>query len=150
MSLTTVGLDVGDDWIGIKNAELGGLVIQGDEPVIRGCELLSKLVKQNTKGDLRFFLPPGPPSYGRPLTLYKSLWIILVLHLLVIHVYTWVHVPSATSSTCCELQRSFPYYCGQIVSCGHLMQRWQLPPGIASLPCFHGWPTMLVLFAWDA
>ena len=59
--------------MGIKNTELGGLVIRGDEPVIRGCELLSKLVKWNTKGDLRFFLPPGPPSYGRPLTLYSSL-----------------------------------------------------------------------------
>ena len=58
MCLTTIGLDVGDDWIGIKNVELDELVIRGDEPAIWGCELLSKLVKQSTKGDLRFFLRP--------------------------------------------------------------------------------------------
>ena len=85
MSLTTVNVDVRDDWIGARNTELDGLMIRGDEFTIRGCELLS---------------PSGcpPPSYGRPLTLYSSLWTILVLHLLVIHAYTWVHVPSATPS----------------------------------------------------
>ena len=61
MSLTAIGLDVGDDWIAIRNTDLGGLVIQGDEPAIRGCGLLSKLVKQSTKGDVSFFLPPVPP-----------------------------------------------------------------------------------------
>ena len=50
-----VGLDV-DDWIGIRNTKLGRLVIRGDEPAIRGCELLSKLVKQSTKGDVSFYL----------------------------------------------------------------------------------------------
>ena len=39
-----------------------------------------------------------PPSYGRSLTLYSSLWTILVLHLLLIHAYTWVHVPLAAPS----------------------------------------------------
>ena len=70
MGLTTVGLDVGDDWIGIRNTELGGLVIQGNEPAIRGCELLSKLDKQGTKGDVSFFLPPVPPL------LWKASYII--------------------------------------------------------------------------
>ena len=61
MGLTTVGLDVGDDSIRIRNTELGGLVIRGNELAIRGCELLSKLVKQGTKRDVSFFLPPVPP-----------------------------------------------------------------------------------------
>ena len=157
MSLTTVGLDVRDDWIEIRNTELGGLVIRRDEPAIQVCELLSKLVKQSTKGDVSFFLPPVPPSYGRPLTLYSFLWTILVLHLLVIYAYTWVHVPSATSSTCCELQQP-RWYCSGVIS--SLMrpyrQLWAFnaevtaSPEIAPPPCFHGWPTVLVLFAWDA
>ena len=50
-------------------------MIREDELTIRGCELLSPSV-----------VPPF--SYGRPLTLYSSLWTILVLHLLVIHAYT--------------------------------------------------------------
>ena len=157
MCLTTIGLDVGDDWIGIKNVELDELVIRGDEPAIWGCELLSKLVKQSTKGDLRFFLPPpppSPPSYGRPLTFYSSLWTILVLHLLVIHAYTWVHVPSTTSSTCYELQQP-RWYCSRVIS--SLMrpnhQLWAFnvevtaSPGIVPPPYFHGWPIVLVLFA---
>ena len=60
MSLTTVGLDIGDNLIGIRNTELDELVIRGDELTIRRCELLSKLVKQSTKGDVSFFLPPAP------------------------------------------------------------------------------------------
>ena len=79
--------------------DLDGLMIRGDELTIRGCELLSNLIKQSTKGD-ESFSPSGrpPPFYGRSLTLYSSLWTIMVLHLLVIHTYTWMHIPSATSS----------------------------------------------------
>ena len=104
MSLTTVGVEVRDDWIGTRNTELGGLMVWGDEPTIRGCELLSKLIKQSTKRDwdrYSVLLPSSGHSlfsYRRPLTLYSSLWTILVLHLLVINAYTWVHVPSATLS----------------------------------------------------
>ena len=58
MSLTTANVDVKDDWVGIKDIELGKLMILGDELTIRGCELLSKLIKQSTKGDVSFFLPP--------------------------------------------------------------------------------------------
>ena len=65
-----VGLGVGDDWMGIKNTELGGLVIRGDEPAIWECEPLSKLVKQSTKGGSQLL---SPSSYGEPLTLYSSL-----------------------------------------------------------------------------
>ena len=116
--------------------DLDGLKIRGDELTIRGCELLSSLIKQSTKGDVSFSLPPVVPlhSYGRSLTLYSSLWTILVLHLLVIHAYTWVHVPSATPSnvlwvvvTQIALFRGHVHINGdQNVSCGYLMRRWQL------------------------
>ena len=108
------------------------------------------------KGTSASFSPPSPPSSGRPLTLYSSLWTILVLHLLVIHAYTWVHVPSTTSSTCYELQQP-RWYCSRVIS--SLMQPnhqlWAFnvevttSPRIAPPPYFHGWPTVLVLFAWD-
>ena len=108
------------------------------------------------KGISASFSPPGPPSYGRPLTLYSSLWTILVLHLLVIHAYTWVHIPSTTSLTCYELQQP-RWYCSRVIS--SLMwpnhQLWAFnaevtaSPGIALPPYFYGWPTVLVLFAWD-
>ena len=51
MSLTTANVDVKDDWVGTRDTELGELMIRGDELTIRGCELLSKLIKQSTKGD---------------------------------------------------------------------------------------------------
>ena len=99
MSLTMVNVDVRDDWVGTKSAEVDGLMIRGDELTIRRCELLFSLIKQSTKGDPPSSLSASrPPSHGRSLTLYSSLWTILVLHLLVIHAYTWVHVPSATPS----------------------------------------------------
>ena len=34
------------------------------------------------------------PPHGGSLTLYNSLWTILILHLLIIWALTWVHVPS--------------------------------------------------------
>ena len=100
MSLTTINVDVRDGWKGTRNIELDGLMIRGDELTIRGCELLFGLIKQSTKRGMSAFfsLRSSPLSYGRPLTLYSFFWTILVLHLLVIHAYTWVHVPSATPS----------------------------------------------------
>ena len=92
-------MDVKDDWVGTRDTELGELMIRGDELTIQGCELLFKLIKQSTKGDVSSFLPPVvPPSNGRSLTLYSYIWTILVLHLLVIQAYTWVHIPLATPS----------------------------------------------------
>ena len=98
MSLTIVCVDVRNDWIGTRNTELDELTIRGNELTIRGCELLSGLIKQSTKRDVSLPFSLRSPSYGRPLTLYSSLWTILILHLLVIYAYTWVHVPSATPS----------------------------------------------------
>ena len=75
-------------------------MIRGDELTLRGYEFMSGLIKQSSKGECEpsFLLLPPPLSCGGPLTLYSSFWTILVLHLLVIHVYTRVHVPSATLS----------------------------------------------------
>ena len=78
MNLTTANVGVKDDYLRIRNSELDGLMIRGDELTIRGCEFPSSSIKQ-----------PSPLLLlGRPLTLYSSLWTILVLHLLVIHAYT--------------------------------------------------------------
>ena len=52
MSLTTANVDVTGDWVGTENTELDGLMIRGDELTIRGCELLSKLIKQSIKGGI--------------------------------------------------------------------------------------------------
>ena len=67
MSLTTVNVDVRDDRIGIRKAELDRLMIRGDKLTIRGYEFSSGSIKQSTKGDVSpFFLfppavPPPPP-----------------------------------------------------------------------------------------
>ena len=61
MSLTTANVNVKDDWVGTRDTKLGRLMIRGDELTIRGCELLSKLIKQSTKGDVSLFLPPVVP-----------------------------------------------------------------------------------------
>ena len=66
-------------------------MIRGDELPLRGREFLSGLIKQSAKGGCEpLFLLLGPPplACGGPLTLYSSFWTILVLHLLIIHVYT--------------------------------------------------------------
>ena len=65
------------------------------------------------------------------------------------------HLPP--SSTCCELQQP-KWYCSEAIS--SLMrpyrQLWAFnvevtaSPRVAPPPCSHGWPTMLVIFAWDA
>ena len=45
---------------------------------------------------LSLFFPP--PSHEGSLTLYSSIWIIFILHLLIIWALTWVLVPSDTFS----------------------------------------------------
>ena len=88
---TTVNIGVGDGRVGAKNTEVDRLTIRGNELLVRGYEFPSGLCP---------FPPrePKPPSYGRSLALCISFWSILILHLLVIHTHTWVHVPSATPS----------------------------------------------------
>ena len=99
---TTINAKVRDDRVGTKNIELDGLTIRGKELLVRGYEFSYGLIHQEHDGGICAPPPreqnPAPLPCGRSLTLYSSLWSILVLHLLVIHAYTWVHIPSATPS----------------------------------------------------
>ena len=88
-----------DDWVGAMNTKLGGLAIWGNELLVWGYEFPSNPIHQEHEGGICAPTPrKTPPPCGRSLTLYSSLLSILVLHLLVIHAHTWVHVPSATLS----------------------------------------------------
>ena len=91
------------------------------------------LIRSTMEESVPLFPGKKPPSCGSSLALYMSFWSILVLHLLVIHAHTWVHIPSATLSdalwavvTQIALSRgSRPHKWGQDVSCGYLIRRWQ-------------------------
>ena len=76
MSLIMANVDVKDDWVGTRNTKLDGLMIQGDELTIQGCELLSKLIKQSTKGDWDRYSVLLSPSERRPPFLRKVSYII--------------------------------------------------------------------------
>ena len=122
MSLTTVNVDVRDDWIG----ELDGLMIRGDEPTIRRCGFLTDSIEQSAKGDL-------PPLAGVLLH-----YIFLFNHpgpTLVSHPYLYLSARPIShsfwrSASCGDpdsiVQGSCPHKWGQDVSCGYLMRRWQL------------------------
>ena len=45
MSLTTVNIDVRDDWRGAWNTGLDGLMIRGDELSIQGCGFLPGFIE---------------------------------------------------------------------------------------------------------
>ena len=56
---------------------MDGLMIRGDELTIRGCELLSNLIKQCTKGDPPSSLPPVPSlmeGVFHYIVLFESSW----------------------------------------------------------------------------
>ena len=92
----------GDDRVGAKNTEVDGLTIRGNELPVRWYESPSNLICQEREGGI--CTPSLPrsrnplPYWERSLTLYISFRFILILHLLVIHAHTWVHVSSATPS----------------------------------------------------
>ena len=136
MSLTTVNVDVRDDWIGTRNTELDGLMIRGDELTLRGCESPSGLIKQSAKGGCEpffllsvvplflwrasyiiwFFLDhPGPTLVSHP-CLYLSAHHIS-------HSF-WRSVSYGDPDR--TVQGSCPNKLGQDVSCEYLMRRWQL------------------------
>ena len=84
------------------------------------------------------FLPPLPLLGDLWCYIYLCPSFILLLHLLVIHAHTWVHVPLATLSgvlvSCCgphcTVQGSRPHKWGQGVNCGYLIRRWQFLLGL--------------------
>ena len=135
MSLTTVNVDVRDDWIGTRNTELDGLMIRGDELTLRGCESPSGLIKQSAKGGCEpFFLPSVVPLF-----LWRASYIIwffldhpgptLVSHpclyLSAHHISHSFWRSVSYGDPDWTVQGSCPHKCGQDISCGHLMQRWQ-------------------------
>ena len=87
-----VNAEVRDDRVGAKNTELDELTIRKKELLIQGYEFSSSLIHQEHDGGICAPPPreqnPAPLPCGRSLTLYSSLWSILVLHLLVIHAQT--------------------------------------------------------------
>ena len=52
MILTTVNVDVSDDWVETKNTELDGLMIRGNKLTIWEYEFPFGLIKQSTKEDV--------------------------------------------------------------------------------------------------
>ena len=82
----------GDDRVGVKNTEVDGLTIRGNELSVRGYESPFSLIRQEREGGIcapSLLGSRNPyPYWGRSLTLYITLWSILVLHLLVIHAHT--------------------------------------------------------------
>ena len=82
----------GDERVGVKNTEVDGLTIRGNELSVRGYESPSSLIRQEREGGIcapSLLGSRNPfPYWGRSLTLYITLWSILVLHLLVIHAHT--------------------------------------------------------------
>ena len=140
MSLTMANVDVKDDWVGTRDTELGGLMIQGDELTIQGCELLSKLIKHSTKRGLGSLQCSPITLRLSPLLLWNVYYIIqfsldypsptLVSHPCL---YLSAHPISHSfwrSVSCGDpditVQGSCPHKWGQDISDGYLMRRWQL------------------------
>ena len=61
-------------------------MIRGDELTIRGCELPSKLIKQNTKEDWDRYSVPLSPSSSRPPPFMEGL-----LHYIVLFGPSWFY-----------------------------------------------------------
>ena len=132
-SLTTVNVDVRDDWVGTRNTKLDGLLIQGDELTIWGCEFLSGLIKQSMRGDvslsfsLRSPLPCG--CYLHYIVFLDHLGPTLVSHpclylsaRLISHSFWHFASYGDPDST---VQGSCSHKWGQDVSYEYLMRRWQ-------------------------
>ena len=99
---TTVNVEGGDDRVGTKNTKVDGFAIWGEWAPY---SMVQTPIWSDSLYAWRRNLCPSPPppspgsppfTCGRSLILYISLRSILILHLLVIPAYTWVHVPSAT------------------------------------------------------
>ena len=99
---TTIDVEGGDDWVGIKNTGMDGLPVRGNELLARWYELPFGLIHQRHEGGtwVSFIPPPLPaPFFVGDLSPYMVFFqSILILHLLVILAHTWVHVPSAAPS----------------------------------------------------
>ena len=61
---TTVNAGVGDDRVGVKNTEVDGLAIRGNELLIQGYEFPFGLIRQEHKGGI--YAPSLPGSRNPP------------------------------------------------------------------------------------
>ena len=139
--------------LGVKNA-LNQVAFRPREkgPLARGCELPTPLASQEPlsffSGLFFFFLPSlWEISVVIYIYIYPSLPFILLLHLLVIHASTWVHVPSATPSgtmwaavASITLSRGHIHINGVRVLAVGINTEVTASSGITFLPCSYGWP----------
>ena len=93
MNLTTASIDLKNDQAWTKKIKLNEFTVQGGILSYKSITIGYKYNFDcyNILSLFFWFL-----SHGRSLTLYSSIWIILILHLLVIWALTWVPVPSDT------------------------------------------------------
>ena len=93
MNLTTASMDLKDDQARTRKIELNEITVRGG---IFSYKSITVGYKYNFDcySILSLFFWSLPR--GGSLTLYSSLWIILILHLLIIWALTWVHIPSDT------------------------------------------------------
>ena len=114
-----------DDQIGAKNTESDGLTSQGERTAYPRMWIPSSSCFPGA-------FAPSPPFLLGDLWcyIYPSPWFILLLHLLVIHAHTWVHVPFWRFVSYYDshrtVQRSRSHKWGQGVSCEYLIWKWQL------------------------
>ena len=91
LNWTTASFDLNDSQTKLRDFDLNILSIRGGPPLYK---LITDGYKDNLDCYNVFSLFFRSPSHGGSLTLYSSLWVILVLHLLIIWVPNWVPVPS--------------------------------------------------------
>ena len=91
MNWITASMESSDNQAQIRGASVNKLPIRGG---ILLYESITVEYKCNFDCYNILSLFVWSPPHGGSLTLYSSLWTILILHLLIIWALTWVHVPS--------------------------------------------------------
>ena len=125
-------------------------------PLARGCELPTPLASQEPLylfSGLFFFFLPSLWEISVVIYIYPSLPLILLLHLLVIHASTWVHVSLATPSgtlwavvASITLSRGHIHINGVRVLAVGINTEVIASSGVTFLPCSYGWPIGLGIF----
>ena len=93
MNLTTANMDLGGDQARTRKIELNEFTVQGG---ILSYKSITIEYKYSSDGYSILSIFFRSLSHGGSLTLYSSIWTILILHLLIIWTLTWVLVPSDT------------------------------------------------------
>ena len=93
MNLTTANMDLKDDQARTNKIKLNEFTVRGG---IWSYKSITVGYRYNFDCYSIFALFFRSFPHGRSLTLYNSLWTILILHLLIIWALIWVPVPSDT------------------------------------------------------